>query len=441
LLKSARYPWLGAIAALVALCSMPALAQAAPKSTLWVAPGAVGPGPGSSCAAAGYSTVQAAINAATKADTIEICPGTYSEQLSITIPLSLLAANGVGTATIALPASPVNSSTPCDLAAGKTIYGTPQDEISICTKGSVSLSDLTVDAKCPAGTCNDNLYGILVAGEATLKASGVTLLGAGASPINGCQGGVGIQVGMAWTSPVQVGHANLKGDEISAYQKNGITVDGAGSSAKISKTNVVGAGATPEIAQNGIQVSNGAGATIKGSKIEDNDCRAPSCGPNAWDETQATGVLFLGAASGSSLTNSKIFLNDVNVYFDSQSPTQPSSPEVTVSKDRMGADYESVVLDQGDAAIENDMMSGSSKDGILIFQYEGQAYAPTSFATSDSIRDQSVAAVKVDSDNAAGDHPGNFTLTKTFLGGYPPAEVLDESATFTVTQVEPVTEG
>ena len=35
---------------------------------------------------------------------------------------------------------------------------------------------------------------------------------------------------------------------------------------------------------------------------------------------------------------------------------------------------------------------------------------------------------------------GNLTLTKTYLGGYPPAEVLDESTTFTVTQVEPATE-
>ena len=151
-------------------------------------------------------------------------------------------------------------------------------------------------------------------------------------------------------------------------------------------------------------------------------------------------MLFYGAASGSSVTSSHLFLNDDNVYFESQSPTQPSSPEATIAKDRMGADYEAVVLGQGDASIDHDLMAGSSKIGILVLQSAGQGYAPSSTATSDIVTDQSEAAVKVDSDNAPGDHAGNLTLTKTYLGGYPPAEVLDESTTFAVTQVEPLTE-
>jgi hypothetical protein len=244
---------------------------------------------------------------------------------------------------------------------------------------------------------------------------------------------------MSWTTPVEVGHATLTDDSVSDYQKNGITVDGAGSSARILTTTVKGAGETTQIAQNGIQISDGALGSIKRSEIEGNECRNANCGPDAWDETQATGVLFYGAASGSSLTSSKVFENDVNVYFVSQSPTQPSSPEVTIAKDRMGVDYESIVLDQGDASIEKVVTAGSSNIGILVFQYEGQAYAPSSTAIAVSIHDQSEAAIKVDSDNAPGDHPGTITLTKTFLGGYAPREVLDESSTFTVTQVEPVT--
>ena len=41
-----------------------------------------------------------------------------------------------------------------------------------------------------------------MAGEADLKLTDSTIAGAGADPINGCQGGVGIQIGMAWTEPV-----------------------------------------------------------------------------------------------------------------------------------------------------------------------------------------------------------------------------------------------
>ena len=136
MLRSARCSWLGAIAALVAVLATPALAQAA-KPTQWVAPGAANAGPGTSCAEPGYSTIQAAIGAAGRGATIQICPGTYSEQLSITKPLKLQAADGQYTATIALPATPANSTTECDAAAGKTVYGTPQDEISICTSGIV----------------------------------------------------------------------------------------------------------------------------------------------------------------------------------------------------------------------------------------------------------------------------------------------------------------
>jgi len=437
--RSARCSSLGAFAALVAVLATPALAQAA-KPTLWVAPGAANAGPGTSCAEPGFSTIQGAIGAAGRGATVQVCPGTYSEQLSITKPLRLQAADGQYTSTIELPATPANSTTECDAAAGRTGGGTPQDEIAICTPGVVSLTGLTVVAKWPAGTCNDNLYGVLVAGGATLRAKQVTVLGAGASPINGCQGGVGIEVGLSSTTPVEVGHATLTDDDVSEYQKNGITVDGAGSSAKIIRATVVGDPRTTQIAQNGIQISDGAEGTIKSSSIEDNQCRAAVCGSDAWSETQSTGVLFYGAASGSSLTGSHLFENDINVYFESQSPTPPSSPEVTIAKDKMGADYEAVVLGQGDASIENDLMAGSSLIGILVLQYEGQAYAPSSTATSDQLRDQSEAAVKVDSDNAPGDHPGNITLTKTYLGGYPPAEVLDESTTFTVTQVEPVTE-
>ncbi|MGO9490257.1 MAG: hypothetical protein ACLQBB_14690 [Solirubrobacteraceae bacterium] len=268
----------GAFAALLAVLSFASVAQAA-KSTLWVASGAANTGSGSSCSEPGYGNIQAAIHTAAKGDTIEVCPGTYSEQLTITRPLTVVPANGAGTVTVALPASPAESATSCDAAGAAEGGGTPEDEISICTTGKVAISDITVEAKWPAGTCDDNIYGILVGGGATLNASGVDIDAAGADPINGCQGGVGIEVGMAWTHPAEVGHATLRDDQISGYQKNGITVDGAGSSAKITHALVVGASgeildgivlgreATKEIAQNGIQISNGALGQIKASTI------------------------------------------------------------------------------------------------------------------------------------------------------------------------------
>jgi hypothetical protein len=45
------------------------------------------------CPAAGFSTIQAAINAAAPADTIQVCAGTYAEQLNINKPLTVLGPN------------------------------------------------------------------------------------------------------------------------------------------------------------------------------------------------------------------------------------------------------------------------------------------------------------------------------------------------------------
>jgi hypothetical protein len=424
------------LGACMALAMLAASAASASAANLWVSSTAPISGPHSSCVHPGYNTIQSAIEFVNKTpapgSSIHVCPGTYTEQLTITEPLKLTAVDGAGSAKVVLPAEPADSITACDQAEGTASYQPDQDEVSICTTGTVGITGLTFEPKWPAGTCYDSLYGILVAGGATLVASNVSVDGGGAFPINGCQGGVAIQVGMAWTTPVEIGKATLSHDSVSEYQKNGITIDGTGSSAKISTTTVTGAGPTPETAQNGIQVSNGALASIQSSTISGNECDNATCGADAFNDYQATGVLFDGAARGSKVTTSTLGENDIGAYFVSSSPTQPHTPEVTISQDELSADrYEGVALDQGDASVKNDTIAGPGNIGIELFQYEEQTYAPTSSASGDTIENMSGAAVEVQSDKAAGDHPGSFTIANSsFLKD---AQVLDdESETFTV---------
>ena len=47
------------------------------------------------CPMAQYTTIQAAVNAAQPGDVIRVCPGTYPEQVTITMALTLRADNGV----------------------------------------------------------------------------------------------------------------------------------------------------------------------------------------------------------------------------------------------------------------------------------------------------------------------------------------------------------
>jgi hypothetical protein len=422
-------------------------ASAAPPKTLWVSPAPIvvasvvtNAAADSSCATAAYHTIQSAISAAPAGATINICAGTYTEQLTITQSVSLVA---VGAVTVALPASPVNATTACDTAPGTGSYQPDQDGVVICGAATVNITGLTVDAAWPTGTCYDSLYGILVAGGATLNFTNSSVTAAGGVPLNGCQGGVGIQVGMAWTTPVEVGHATLRDDSISGYQKNGITVDGTGSSADIDDTTVTGIGATTQIAQNGIQISNGAFGAIAGSTITGNECDYPSvCGSDMLYDTQSVGVLFYGPAPGSSVTASKIDNNDEGVYNEEDSPRAPALPVVSINGDTLSNRYEGVVLDQGWAAITGDSISGGNV-GIGVLQYSsltfppdfGQTYAANGTATLDVIRGAAVAAVQVESDDApTGDYRGALTVILSDLRGNA-ARVVNNSLNYTVFQL------
>src|SRR5271169_4654492 len=82
---------------------------------------------------------------------------------------------------------------------------TPQSVIEICAAGpggadttgvKVTVSDLTVAGNWPGSVCYDSLYDILVEGGASLALTDSTVEKAGAvSPLSGCQGGVGVEVG------------------------------------------------------------------------------------------------------------------------------------------------------------------------------------------------------------------------------------------------------
>jgi len=267
--------------------------------------------------------------------TIEVCPGTYSEQVTITGSLAITRARvaaSKGPVVIQLPASVGAdqstglSSTNCQADDKATSTQVPQSVIEICaaatgglnTKGvSVSISHLTVQGNWPSTVCYDSLYGILVEGGASLSLADSIVEQIGAYPLNGCQGGVGVEVGSAPTH--QVGHATMTSDTIQTYQKNGITVDGPGSTASISGVTVSGAGPTSQIAQNGIQISLGATATVVGSTITGNNYTGNG-------DASSTGILVFGGGGTvcgigknsplvkkASFTDNTLINNDVGV--------------------------------------------------------------------------------------------------------------------------------
>jgi hypothetical protein len=274
----------------------------------WVATNGSVSNANTDCATARYSTVQSAVTAAEAAETghsavptIEICPGTYQEQVTITKNLNIFHAPRSGRVTIEGLASPVGSTTNCQ--ATDTSSQVPQSVVEICgakksgantTNVRVLISRVTVEGDWPANVCNDNLYGILVEGGAALILATSVVENIGANPLTsagGCQGGVGIEAGNSATN--QIGHVLVDDDTVRGYQKNGITADGAGSTAFIADSTVTGAGATPYIAQNGIQISTGATGQVIQSTISGNNYTGTG-------EASSTGVLVYGGGASCS---------------------------------------------------------------------------------------------------------------------------------------------
>lgn len=358
---------------------------------------------GKSCTAPAYNSVQAAIEVGSS---IDICPGTYTEQLTITKAVKLLAVAGTGTATVQLPPDATDSTSICDTETAEGQI----DEVSICTGATVTINDLNVEALIPLETCGKGFNGIFVGDGGTLKANNLTVNGASTTlpEDKGCQHGISIAVGLK--TPNEVGHAVLKKVTSIGYEKNGPTVRGVGSSLAMSSSTVIGE-PSPYTAQNGVEIAYGAQGVVKSSTISGNECNLlPACEATV---EQAAGVLFYKAAAGSSVSTSTISENDLGIEYASLGSSVPPSPEVTMTKDVLTSNrYDGVVLEEGNAALKNVTINGSGRVGIDLLQTDEQASAIESSASSTKISGQTEASIKVSSDKQPADKPGKFLFSK-----------------------------
>lgn len=87
---------------IIAAAALLAGRRAEAATTLWVNDNShVYSAPGVDCEKPGYSTIQSAINAAVAGDFIRVCPGTYTENITVTKPnLSLVSTDGAAATAI-----------------------------------------------------------------------------------------------------------------------------------------------------------------------------------------------------------------------------------------------------------------------------------------------------------------------------------------------------
>src|SRR6266849_1312910 len=140
-------------------------------------------------------------------------------------------------------------------------------------------------------------YFVVVADGATVNVTDSDVHDIGNDPFDGTQHGVGIY----FTNGAS---GDISGNSVSAYQKGGIVVNGDGTTATVTGNTVTGLGPVDFIAQNGIQVSRGAVATVRGNDIAENFYTGEAGVPNPAGaspegfEYFSTGLLLFEAGAG-----------------------------------------------------------------------------------------------------------------------------------------------
>ncbi len=282
-----------------------------------------------------YQTIQAAVDAAAPGDTILVAKGTYVEQ--VTIPadkddLTILSQQ-TGKAVIQAPAM---------LDSSLAI-------VHIVGADDVTIKGFTVTG--PGSTAGALDIGIAVTdgGSARIVDNKVTAIRD--NPLSGGQNGLAILVGgLGGTSASAV----IEDNQLSDYQKSGVIVDGADSNAIIRGNTIVGAGPTTILAQNGIQISDGARAVIEHNLISGN-VYTPT-------DTDAAGIYVVDNNGGSVLIeHNRLFGNEDGVLVENSSKVAITDNQVT------GSALDGIVLNGVDLIqVSGNHVTGSGRDGINV---------------------------------------------------------------------------
>jgi nitrous oxidase accessory protein NosD len=210
------------------------------------------------CPDANYSTIQAAVNAASAGEHIRVCAGTYPEQVAIDKSIVLRADDGVFVSPVAMSPN----------AAGLT-QGDPLAAAFLVTNAaSVEIKGFTIDGSANGIViCAPRLIGILFQNASGRIEHNVVRHFHLSPALPGCQSGNAIEVE---TAPGNKSDVTIYGNSMDDFQKNGITGNEPGTNVVIDSNVVIGSGPTTGAAQNGIQIGFGASGTITNNSVINN---------------------------------------------------------------------------------------------------------------------------------------------------------------------------
>jgi parallel beta-helix repeat protein len=297
------------------------------------------------CPTATFTSIQAAVNAASPGDQIIVCKGVYVEQVAIHKPLSVDAAGGA----ILMPSAMQANST-------SLFDGSPLAVALLVSDATdVTVDGLIVDGANSGITgCAPDLFGIAFQNASGAIQRTTVRNFKLAADLNGCQSGTGIfvQSGGGQTSNVAIGNSSIHD-----YQKNGITANELGTQVAVRFNVVTGLGSTNGAAQNGIQIGFGAQGAIHQNTVTNNVWAG--CADVSTCTAVATDIL-VTQSDGVSVTNNTAGVSQIPIFIDS------NSARVTANSAFSALVFDAIRLEGSQNTARNNTVFNGAESGIFI---------------------------------------------------------------------------
>ena len=310
-----------------------------------------------------YATINKAVTAAAPGATIDICPGTYPEQVTISKNLTL---RGIKNGTLYAPTIVVPSG---GLAVNGTNIGGDSVAAQIFVKGAdVTIFHLTVDGSNNGlYDCTINPMGIYYqnsSGTITDNAVRNVIM---APSLQGCQVGLAINVESNTGTPaVTVSHNSVRN-----YDKAGIVASGPGTgggpAVTVTGNTVIGIGATTATAQNGIQIGYGATGSVTFNDVADDLYTNPPCGSTSQPQCYAGSGILIYASTGVTATINTVDSTQLGIVTASD-PTYGTANDAVIKLNHVGGTqlFDAIDLCSDGNTAEFNTLYGSAESGIHV---------------------------------------------------------------------------
>jgi hypothetical protein len=384
--------------------------------------------PDTPCPNVGYTTIGAAVAAASAGDVIEVCPGAYPEQLVITMPLTLRGITVNNVSRILLDPALVS------------VSGQPTEAvITVVNTSGVKIQNLAIDA-------SNNTVSGCAAGVPGLAAvhfsssSGVlensAIFGAQVANPQSCVSalpygnGIAVQVDEIQTGSFTIGIDN---NSIRNFTSNGILVNGAGIQAEIAGNSITGAGPNSGTFQFAVFLANGASGNINHNVIAEGLCGTLTIS-NCISQ-RSEGITLRAIGNGTIVDSNVITKAQSGIFINGANQLQVTNNQIRDIEAMSGMDVQA----SASGVFTNNVISGnlifnvgpinsnasSNEEGCGINEYSGTGTFSGNQISQNTITDAYCGIAHVTSDvvtsGAYFDVLYNEFNSDLYLDGYPPA--------------------